>query len=221
MANCARCGRLLTDPFDMIRIDGFGTVSKIRRVHPEYQGEWLCKMCVKTSLNEVHKHSGSLSSPLKRIDGMNDAEYEACLNGLGLAEGEEIKRQYVCRKQTLSASSYVSGSYQTLEGRKGLLVFTNENMVFMQQGLWSSNYTLALKTPLANVRRVEKGGTLIQRVSIKVGTGVFSGEHHFDSFHSEKGLVQAADAKTEIDLTLKEFRENKEISEARSSSNCP
>jgi hypothetical protein len=138
---------------------------------------------------------------------MKDAEYATCIDGLGLLEGEEVKRQYVCRKQTLSARSMFDAS-QRLEERKGLLVFTNQNMIFMQQqGAWSSNYSQALRIPLENISGIVTGGTLIQHIRIRVGAGGFSEEHHFDTFQGENGFMQVGVVQTEINMVLKEARE--------------
>jgi hypothetical protein len=91
---------------------------------------------------------------------MKDSEYEACIDGLGLLEGEEKEMQYICFREIMSSGW---GGKPKKEEKKGLLVFTNENMIFMQQAGWrNSDYTQALRFPLGQIAGISYGRGLSQ-----------------------------------------------------------
>ena len=76
---------------------------------------------------------------------MKDSEYTACMNGLGLLQDEEVKRHYVYFREIPSTTW---DGKPKKDSKKGLLVITNDNLIFMEQsGSWSSNYTQALRIP--------------------------------------------------------------------------
>jgi len=138
---------------------------------------------------------------------MKDSEYESCINNLGLLEGEEIKLQYVCFRHIISPPSFWDGK-QKIESKKGLLVFTNDNMIFMQQeGAWSSNYAQALRIPLEQISGVVSGGTLIPHIRILVGVGGASEQHEFVTFQSV--LKPIHEVRADIEKLLKEVRQEK------------
>lgn len=141
--------------------------------------------------------------------GMQDSEYRACIGNLGLLEGEEIRLQYVCFRQTISPPSIWDGK-QRSENKKGLLVFTNDNIIFMQQeGAWSSNYAQALRFPLEQVSGVVSGGTMIKHVRITVGVSGNSQQHEFINFVSTYGQQQIHEVRADIEQLLKQVREEK------------
>lgn len=109
---------------------------------------------------------------------MKDSEYKACIDGLGLLEGEEIEMQYVCAREIVSSGW---GGKPKKEQKKGLLVFTNENMIFMQQvGFRSSNYTQALRFPLEQIAGISYGrGLILKYIDFLVGTSGASQKHRF------------------------------------------
>jgi hypothetical protein len=134
------------------------------------------------------------------MKGMNDSEYQACINNLGLLEGEEIKLQYVCFRQI------IWGGKQGIEN-KGLLVFTNDNMIFMQQeGGWSSQYAQALRIPLEQISGIVSGGTVIKHIRIITGVSGVSQQHEFDNFY---GQQQIHEVRADIENLLKKVREEK------------
>jgi len=80
---------------------------------------------------------------------MKDSEYTACMNGLGLLQDEEVKRHYVYFREIPSTTW---DGKPKKDSKKGLLVITNDNLIFMEQsGSWSSNYTQALRIPLEQI----------------------------------------------------------------------
>jgi len=144
-----------------------------------------------------------------QMKGMSESEYKACIDSLGLLEGEEIRLQYVCFRQVLSPPSLWNGE-RKIESKKGLLVFTNDNLIFMQQeGAWSSNYAQALRVPLEQISGVVSGGTFIKHVRILVGVSGSSEQHEFINFVSTYGKQDIHEVRGDIDNLLKELRQEK------------
>ncbi|MDH5734092.1 MAG: zinc finger Ran-binding domain-containing protein, partial [Candidatus Bathyarchaeota archaeon] len=130
-----------------------------------------------------------------------------------LLEGEEVRLQYVCFRKVMSPPSAIrkllvdDGSPQ-MESKKGLLVFTNDNMIFMQQeGSYSSNYAQALRIPLEQISGVVSGGTFIPHIRILVGIGGASEQLEFVTFQSVKKPIHAVRA--DIEKLLRKIRQEK------------
>lgn len=151
----------------------------------------------------------SLVTPI----GMTDEEYKACMDNLGLLEGEEVRLQYVCFRNVMSPPSafrklFVDDGAPRMESKKGLLVFTNDNMIFMQQeGAWSSNYAQALRVPLEQIGGVVSGGTFIPHIRIMVGISGTSEQHEFVTFQSANKPIY--EVRADIEKLLKEIRQEK------------
>ena len=145
--------------------------------------------------------------------GMTDSEYKACMDNLGLLEGEELRLQYVCFRNVMSPPSairklFVDDGAPRMENKKGLLVFTNDNIIFMQQeGSWSSNYAQALRIPLKQISGVVSGGTFIPHIRISVGVGGASEQHEFATFQSANKPIH--EVRADIEKLLKEVRQEK------------
>ena len=109
---------------------------------------------------------------------MKDSEHKACIDGLGLLEGEKKELQYVCNKEVVSTGW---DGKPKKEQKKGLLVFTSENMIFMQQvGFRSSNYTQAMRIPLAQIAGISYGrGLILKYIEFSVGTSGASQKYKF------------------------------------------
>ncbi len=87
----------------------------------------------------------------------------------------------------------------------GLLVFTNDNMIFMQQqGAWSSNYAQGLRIPLEHITGITAGGTLVKHIRVTVGT---TGTEHHEFINFEGRDVQ--EVRADIERALKDAREEK------------
>jgi hypothetical protein len=118
------------------------------------------------------------------MKGMSDKEYQACISNLGLLEGEKTRLQIVCRRYMESPPS--AGKQKDRvdkESHKGLLVLTNDNMIFMQQqGAWSSDYAQALRIPIEHVSGITSGGTLLKHIRVAVGT---TGKEFHEFIHFE------------------------------------
>jgi hypothetical protein len=141
-----------------------------------------------------------------KIKGLKEAEFKACVDGLGLLEGEEMGLHFVCLKQEVGAPSVWNGQ-RTVSNKKGLLVFTNDNMIFMQQeGSWSSNYSQALRFPIENICGVSTSGSLIKHVRILVGTG---GNSDFFEFMPFAGQGTVDEIRRSVETHLKEMRQQK------------
>jgi len=141
-----------------------------------------------------------------QMKGMKDSEYHACIDNLGLFEGEKIKLQFVCFRQTVGAPSIWNGQ-RSMENKKGLLVCTNDNMIFMQQeGAWSSNYSQALRIPLEEIRGISGGGTFVKRLRILVGAGGSSEHHEFMPFAGQGSIDEI---RRSIEQLLNEVRQEK------------
>ena len=161
-----------------------------------------------SSVTEMSLQHTNTTSPFR---AMKDSEYSSCVEGLGLLEGEEIKLQYVCLRETLRQGSTFTGT-----ANKGLLVFTNDNMIFMQQqGLFSSHYSQALRIPLESISGMEIVGTLIKHIRINIGTSGLSEEQHFNPFKDNQGLEQIETVKREIEALLKQAREEENRAKAK------
>jgi len=108
---------------------------------------------------------------------MKDSEYKACIDGLGLLQGEEKKLQYAYARDI--TSSGWNGKPKK-EVKAGLLVFTNDNMIFMQrESFWRGNYTQALRIPLEQIAGISYGGLVLKHIDILVGTSGTSQTHRF------------------------------------------
>jgi hypothetical protein len=143
--------------------------------------------------------------------GMTDEEYQACLSSLGLLEGEQIRLQYVCKKITLNNF----GSPVAIH--KGLLVFTDDNMTFMQQEGTPSffrpdrrkgnDYGQAIRVPIESVSGVVMAGGFLQ---ISVGVNGITEQHIFGGFQSETlDRNWGHQVRNEVERTLKEVREER------------
>lgn len=140
---------------------------------------------------------------------MKESEYKACIDNLGLLEGEEVKLEYVCFRQMILPSA-VAKSGSKSEMWKGLLVFTNYHMIFMQQeGRWSSNYAQALRIPLEQIGGAVSGGTMIKHIRVQVGVSGASDLHEFINFKSTYGIQQIHEVRADIERVLKEEREER------------
>jgi ribosomal protein L40E len=95
-----------------------------------------------------------------------------------------------------------------MEQHKGLLAFTTDNMIFMQQQggrlARSSNYAQALRIPLEHISGVTAGGTALKHLRVTMGiTG--TEQHEFIKFEGRDVQEVSAD----IGRHLKEVREEK------------
>ena len=214
MGNCAKCGKELSflerDKTGGSDMASFFDALKSGRF-PEYSGKEVCTSCMRELLkghaNQLTQGEINSKTPPK---GMKESEYTYCLNSLGLLRGETIKLQYVCYRQTISPPSMWNGQ-QSMESHKGLLVFTNDNMIFMQQEGRGSTYAQALRFPIESICGLVSGGTLIKHIRFTVGVIGASQQHEFINFISTYGQKEIFEVRVEIDKFLKEARENKKI----------
>lgn len=205
--NCSKCGR----KFPLLSRVYWHTSFKDEEGRPKP----LCRECYSEIKKEsISKQVENIKSGIKEgknklgmpIKGMKDSEYRACMDNLGLLEGEEIKLQYVCFRHTIGAPSIWDGQ-RSIEQKKGLLVFTNDNMIFMQQeGAWSCNYSQALRFPLEEISGISEGGTFIKRLRILVGTRGSSEYHEFVPFAGQGTISEIRHA---IETLLTEVRQEK------------
>jgi len=189
MAKCAKCGK----KFGFIaRIE----IWKSKKVHPELYNKALCLECAQQLKQELVG---------KQPFSMKDSEYEACIDNLGLLEGEEIKLQFVCLRQTVGPPSVWGGS-GTSELKKGLLVFTNDNMIFMQKE-GKSDYSQALRTPLQEIIGITTGGSFfLKRLRISVGA---RGSSECHEFIPSAGQGSHGEIRRSIEKLLDEIRQEK------------
>ncbi len=168
-----------------------------------------CSKCgfeFELSPNTVHPNTSTGSpSDARTPRGMNESEYQSCAAGLGLLEGEKVRLEYVCFRQVMSPPSNFSKEPR-IESKKGLLAFTNDNMIFMQQeGAWSSNYGQALRMPLEQITGIVSGGTMISHIRITIGPET----HEFINFKSTYGTKNIHEVRSEIEKHLKDVREER------------
>jgi ribosomal protein L40E len=96
-------------------------------------------------------------------------EYEACIENLGLLEEEDIRLQYQCARIEKYFSAMLGRNEEM--PHRGLLVFTNDNMFFMQaakQGVFSAKYTSsqAIRVPLEQITGVSTGGVILKHLKV-------------------------------------------------------
>ena len=127
------------------------------------------------------------------------------MKNLGLLEGEEIKLQYVCLRPVVE-NTFLAGP-QTLN-KFGLLVFSNDNMLYMQKEQ-GSDFTQAIRVPLENISGVVTGGTLIHHLRITVGVSGNTQTHEFIFGGRREGQQAVIGARMDIMKTLTEARETK------------
>lgn len=112
-------------------------------------------------------------SQLGQCRKINDSEYKHCIDNLGLVEGEEIKLKYVCRCVPPLKPN------ENRVNLKGLLAFTNDNMIYMEkQGLLSSRYSQRVRLPLEEISGISIkriGGFGVKALRLYVGGGTQSG----------------------------------------------
>lgn len=159
-----------------------------------YPGKWMCPDCLESWKKEMRKKRTHVL--------LTDEEHNAAMDELGLLEGEEKKLEYSCYRQSIGPISLWDGQ-RAIEQRKGLLVFTNDNMIFMeQQGSWSSTYMQALRVPLEQITGISSGGLLIKNLRILTVTS----EHHFANFELNLDFNSVV---AEMQKHLKEVREER------------
>lgn len=227
MDNCANCGKELKT-----FLDKHMSHNQIDRKYPDniWKGKKLCRSCTMgitsggisaysdkevSARADVAPQQTKATSPFR---SMKDSQYAACIDGLGLLENEEIKLQYVCVRSERRQSSNFDGTPRIENrGRSGLLVFTNDNMIFMQkQGFSGKDYSQALRIPLENVSGMVVGGTFFKDIRIKIGTSGLSEEQLFSVFKDNRGrLAQVETVKREIETVLKQAREEKNRAKAK------
>ncbi|SRR6266699_1998313 len=124
------------------------------------------------------------------MEGMSDDEYQDCIANMGLLEGEEPRLQVACRRSTHGFTP------------KGLLVFTSDNMIFMQQeGRGSSNYAPALRIGLEHV-----SGVTVAFASLRIVVGTTgTEEHRFFHFWGK----DVREVRSELERVLREARAEK------------
>ncbi|MCK4477041.1 hypothetical protein KAU88_00730 [Candidatus Bathyarchaeota archaeon] len=139
------------------------------------------------------------------MQGMKDSEYKACIGCLGLVEGEEIELQYVCS----FAPPVLLPSERFKLDLKGLLVFTNDNMIFIEKaGLFVSRFGQRAKVPLEQItglllRRISVIGILALRIVVDLGTQ--EGEYTVGKVKGKR----IEEVKEEIQKLLTEARQEK------------
>lgn len=131
------------------------------------------------------------------------------IDNLGLLEGEKTELKYACNRVTISSPSMWDGKSRQ-ELKKGMLVFTNDNMIFMQQEV--GEFAQALRIPLESISGLVSGGSLIKHIKIAVGAGGPSEQHEFANFQSVLARQQQIqDVRAEIERHLKTSREEKKL----------
>ena len=139
---------------------------------------------------------------------LNKKQYDACTQNLGLLEGEEIRLEYHCYRRE-KYHSFSLGSEQEKPYR-GLLVFTNNNMIFMdvvKRGLLGRDYGAAqsIRVPLEQIIGISTGGTMIKHLKVRTQSQEFKFEHVF-----RKGKrTKINDVVADVQSLLKEVREEK------------
>ena len=138
---------------------------------------------------------------LKMI-GMTDLEYHSCIDNLGMLEGEKLLLQFTVYRESFSTDFF---GKPTTETRKGLLVFSNDNMIFMQQeGAWSSDYSQALRIPLEQISGVDNTGTFVKKLRFAIGSSGHTDYHTFVVFAGQGTL---GEIRASIDKLLREVRQ--------------
>lgn len=139
---------------------------------------------------------------------LNKKQYEACIQNLGLLEGEEVRLHYHCYRRE-KYYSYTLGSKQE-KPYLGLLVFTNDNMIFMdvvKHGVFSRNYSASqsIRVPLEQITGLSTGGTMIKHLKVHTADQEFK----FEYVWREGKRTPIHDVVSEIQDLLKKARDEK------------
>lgn len=133
-------------------------------------------------------------------NAFKDKEYKACIDGLGLLDGEEVKLQYVCHRELVSTGW--DGKPKKSQ-KKGLLVVSNDNLIFMEQsGAWSSNYSQALRIPLEQIIGISSSRGFVIK-SITFTTGPNAVPHKFNVW---KGCRENTDEIDDVQIIVKKIQ---------------
>ncbi|MGA2681495.1 MAG: hypothetical protein ABSF44_06810 [Candidatus Bathyarchaeia archaeon] len=120
-----------------------------------------------------------------------------------MVEGEKIKLKYVCRCVPPLKPN------ENRVNLKGLVVFTNDNMIYMEkQSVFSSRYSQRVRLPLEEISGITTkriGGFGVQAVRLYVGGGTQSGEYHISSVEGK----EIEQVEKEIQTALTEARQEK------------
>lgn len=136
--------------------------------------------------------------------GMTESEHQSCINNLGLLEGEKLLLTYTVYRETFSTDIF---GKQTTDSRKGLLVFSSDSLIFMQQeGAWSDDYSQALRIPLEQISGVDNTGTFIKKLRLAVSSAGHTDYHIFVIFG---GQGSPAEIRGSIDKLLKDVRQER------------
>ena len=85
-------------------------------------------------------------------------------------------------------------------------MFTNDNMIFMQQEGWrSKNYGQAIRVPIESISGIVAGGSM----EISVGVNGITEHHIFLTFWNDSGRIEREQVRAEIESVLKEVREER------------
>jgi len=134
------------------------------------------------------------------MKGISDKDYQKCMDNLGLLEGETIRLEYVCKRHTWVKSAF-RDTGQKEEIHSGLLVLTNDNLIFMQkEGIFDAHYGQALHIPLEKIYGTHIGGIVQKHLKLKTDIE----ELQFGYFK-----VKIEEAREAIEKLLKTTREEK------------
>jgi ribosomal protein L40E len=142
---------------------------------------------------------------------MSDLEYKACMDNLGLLEGEKKELEYLIEKVIIGRGDgseleylfqgFINGSIdssKTKTLKKGLLAFTNINLIFIQQ----EDY-LRLVVPLDQLGGM---GCFIYKDHYAIGVVTVDGyEYGFDLCRTEDSSVVQNPSHNELSKQIQKF----------------
>jgi ribosomal protein L40E len=145
------------------------------------------------------------------MKGLKDSEYRACMDNLGLLEGEKKELEYLIEEVIIGRGDgseleylfqgFINGSIdssKTKTLKKGLLVFTNINLIFIQQ----EDY-LRLVVPLDQLGGM---GCFTYKDHYAIGVVTVDGyEYGFDLCRTEDSSVVQNPSHNELSKQIQKF----------------
>lgn len=126
---------------------------------------------------------------------MSDSEYKACMDNLGLLEGEKKELEYLIQEVIIGRSD----SSKTTTLKKGLLVFTNINLIFIQQ----EDYSRMLVVPLDQLSGI---GCFKEKDRYGIGVATVDGyEYYFPLWRTEDSSVVQNPSHNELSEQIQKF----------------
>ncbi len=152
------------------------------------------------------KYLNNKSDSVVKLKGIDEKEYRMAIQNLGLLEGEKIILQYVCVREFTQPASLFNQA--EVDVKRGLLVFTNDNLIFMQRdGVFNISYSQALRVPLEQIIGISSGGFLMKKIQFTLNNNPVL--IIFVNFMSTYDVQEIHEVRADIERHLTNVRQEK------------